>query len=42
MTIIVRDFSTGAMGGEIVEQALVVDTREGLVVITGCPHPGLF
>lgn len=36
-----RVFSTGAMGGEIVEQALMVDTREGLVVITGCAHPNV-
>jgi 7,8-dihydropterin-6-yl-methyl-4-(beta-D-ribofuranosyl)aminobenzene 5'-phosphate synthase len=33
-------YSTGEMGG-IVEQALVVETREGIVVITGCAHPGV-
>ncbi len=27
------------MGGEIMEQALMVDTRQGLVVIAGCAHP---
>jgi len=27
--------------GAIVEQALVVETRDGTVVITGCAHPGL-
>ena len=32
---------TGPMGREIQEQALVVDTLEGLVVITGCAHPGI-
>lgn len=27
--------------GSIVEQALVMDTRDGSVVITGCAHPGI-
>jgi 7,8-dihydropterin-6-yl-methyl-4-(beta-D-ribofuranosyl)aminobenzene 5'-phosphate synthase len=34
-------FSTGEMGWGIMEQALIVDTREGLVVITGCAHPNI-
>ncbi len=34
-------FSTGEMGDYIVEQALVVDTMAGNVVITGCAHPGI-
>jgi 7,8-dihydropterin-6-yl-methyl-4-(beta-D-ribofuranosyl)aminobenzene 5'-phosphate synthase len=29
------------MGSRIVEQALVVETGEGLVVVTGCAHPGV-
>ncbi|MGE0462156.1 MAG: MBL fold metallo-hydrolase [Vicinamibacterales bacterium] len=33
--------STGEMGGVTKEQALIVETREGLVVITGCAHPGI-
>jgi 7,8-dihydropterin-6-yl-methyl-4-(beta-D-ribofuranosyl)aminobenzene 5'-phosphate synthase len=33
--------TTGEIGSAIVEQALVVDTAEGLVVITGCAHPGI-
>lgn len=32
---------TGGMGDSIVEQAMVLDTAEGLVVITGCAHPGI-
>jgi 7,8-dihydropterin-6-yl-methyl-4-(beta-D-ribofuranosyl)aminobenzene 5'-phosphate synthase len=33
--------STGPLGGGIEEQALVVRTKAGLVVITGCSHPGI-
>jgi 7,8-dihydropterin-6-yl-methyl-4-(beta-D-ribofuranosyl)aminobenzene 5'-phosphate synthase len=32
-------FSTGEMGGTTKEQALIVDTPRGLIVITGCAHP---
>ncbi len=34
-------FTTGEMGTGIVEEALVVETGEGLVVVTGCAHPGV-
>ena len=34
-------FSTGELGTWIKEQALVVKTREGLVMVTGCAHPGV-
>ncbi len=34
-------FTTGEMGGMIREQALVIRTAQGLVVITGCAHPGI-
>jgi len=34
-------YSTGEMGWTIKEQALIVDTSEGLVVITGCAHPDI-
>jgi len=33
--------STGEMGAGVVEQALVVETSLGPVVITGCAHPGI-
>jgi 7,8-dihydropterin-6-yl-methyl-4-(beta-D-ribofuranosyl)aminobenzene 5'-phosphate synthase len=31
----------GPMGDRIIEQALVVDTNKGLVIVTGCSHPGI-
>jgi 7,8-dihydropterin-6-yl-methyl-4-(beta-D-ribofuranosyl)aminobenzene 5'-phosphate synthase len=34
-------FLTGEMGGPIKEMALVLDTSRGLVVVTGCSHPGI-
>lgn len=34
-------FTTGELGQFTKEQALVVETSKGLVVITGCSHPGL-
>ena len=36
-----RTYSTGEMGAAIPEQALVLETKEGLVLITGCAHPGV-
>ncbi|MEW6567630.1 MAG: MBL fold metallo-hydrolase [Chloroflexota bacterium] len=35
-------WSLGEMGTAIVEQSLAVETRQGLAVITGCAHPGIF
>lgn len=32
---------TGEMGVEIVEQSLLIDTPQGLIVVTGCSHPGI-
>jgi len=32
---------TGELGEAIREQALVLDTSRGLVVVTGCSHPGI-
>lgn len=34
-------FLTGEMGEQIKEQSLILDTNKGLVVITGCAHPGI-
>jgi 7,8-dihydropterin-6-yl-methyl-4-(beta-D-ribofuranosyl)aminobenzene 5'-phosphate synthase len=33
--------TTGEVGTGIIEQALVVETEEGVVVVTGCAHPGV-
>ena len=34
-------YSTGPMGFATKEQALVLDTPKGLVIMTGCAHPGI-
>ncbi|MDI6840605.1 MAG: MBL fold metallo-hydrolase [bacterium] len=34
-------WSTGAIGTWIKEQSLVLESKKGLVVITGCAHPGI-
>lgn len=34
-------WTTGEMGRFIKEQALVLDTKKGTVVVTGCAHPGI-
>jgi 7,8-dihydropterin-6-yl-methyl-4-(beta-D-ribofuranosyl)aminobenzene 5'-phosphate synthase len=34
-------YSTGELGDGIKEQSLVIETSKGLVVITGCAHPGV-
>jgi len=34
-------FSTGELGSGIKEQSLIVETEVGLIVITGCAHPGI-
>ncbi len=33
--------STGQLGKRIKEQALIIRTERGLIVITGCAHPGV-
>jgi 7,8-dihydropterin-6-yl-methyl-4-(beta-D-ribofuranosyl)aminobenzene 5'-phosphate synthase len=34
-------YTSGEFDYEIPEQALVMDTKQGLVVMTGCSHPGI-
>ena len=34
-------YSTGEMGILIKEQSLIVKTEKGLVITTGCAHPGI-
>jgi 7,8-dihydropterin-6-yl-methyl-4-(beta-D-ribofuranosyl)aminobenzene 5'-phosphate synthase len=34
-------FTLGEFGGAIPEQALAVNTPRGLVIVTGCAHPGI-
>ncbi|MCK4306222.1 MAG: MBL fold metallo-hydrolase [Candidatus Eisenbacteria sp.] len=34
-------YTTGQMGNRIREQAVYIEARDGLVVITGCAHPGV-
>lgn len=34
-------WSTGEMGRFMKEQALVLNTKKGIIVVTGCAHPGI-
>ncbi|HDS00833.1 MAG TPA: MBL fold metallo-hydrolase [candidate division Zixibacteria bacterium] len=34
-------YTTGKMGSYIEEQSLIIDTDKGLILITGCAHPGI-
>ena len=34
-------YTTGEMGTDLREQGLVIQTSHGLVVVTGCAHPGI-
>ena len=36
-----RVYTTGELGSWTKEQSLVIDTPQGLVIITGCAHPGI-
>lgn len=34
-------YSTGIMGTSIKEQSLIIKTERGLIIVTGCAHPGV-
>jgi 7,8-dihydropterin-6-yl-methyl-4-(beta-D-ribofuranosyl)aminobenzene 5'-phosphate synthase len=34
-------YLTGEMGDAIKEQSLIIDTSKGLIIVTGCSHPGI-
>jgi 7,8-dihydropterin-6-yl-methyl-4-(beta-D-ribofuranosyl)aminobenzene 5'-phosphate synthase len=34
-------YSTGLLGSDPAEQSLILDTPEGLMIMTGCAHPGV-
>jgi len=36
-----RIYTTGVLGTGIKEQSLALETKKGMIVITGCAHPGL-
>ena len=41
MQIATNIYSSGEMSAGIPEQALILETTEGLVIVTGCAHPGI-
>lgn len=41
MMILPSVYTTGELGTGIKEQSIIVKTRKGLVIITGCAHPGI-
>jgi 7,8-dihydropterin-6-yl-methyl-4-(beta-D-ribofuranosyl)aminobenzene 5'-phosphate synthase len=34
-------WTTGPLGTEIKEQSLIIESKQGLIIITGCAHPGI-
>jgi len=36
-----KAYTTGELGSWIKEQSLVIDTPKGLLIVTGCAHPGI-
>jgi 7,8-dihydropterin-6-yl-methyl-4-(beta-D-ribofuranosyl)aminobenzene 5'-phosphate synthase len=41
MEIVEGIYSTGELGTFIIEQSLIILTEKGMIVITGCAHPGI-
>ena len=34
-------YTTGPLGNEIKEQSLIIKSEKGLIILTGCAHPGI-
>jgi len=34
-------YTTGSLGNDIKEQSLIIKSEKGLIIITGCAHPGI-
>jgi 7,8-dihydropterin-6-yl-methyl-4-(beta-D-ribofuranosyl)aminobenzene 5'-phosphate synthase len=41
VTIADHIHTTGELGSAFIEQALLIETQRGLIVLTGCAHPGI-
>jgi 7,8-dihydropterin-6-yl-methyl-4-(beta-D-ribofuranosyl)aminobenzene 5'-phosphate synthase len=41
LRILQNVYSTGELGTEIKEESLIINTEKGLIIITGCAHPGI-
>jgi 7,8-dihydropterin-6-yl-methyl-4-(beta-D-ribofuranosyl)aminobenzene 5'-phosphate synthase len=41
LQIIDRAWSLGEMGTSPIEQSLILQTRQGAILVTGCAHPGI-
>ena len=41
MKVCEKAWSSGLLGGRIQEQALAIDSEKGLIILTGCAHPGI-
>jgi 7,8-dihydropterin-6-yl-methyl-4-(beta-D-ribofuranosyl)aminobenzene 5'-phosphate synthase len=41
MKICEEVYSTGELGSDIKEQSLIIHDKRGLMIITGCAHPGI-
>jgi 7,8-dihydropterin-6-yl-methyl-4-(beta-D-ribofuranosyl)aminobenzene 5'-phosphate synthase len=39
--ILDKAYTTGELGDKIIEQSLLLESSQGLVVLTGCAHPGI-